>query len=64
MIDQLPLVATKNAVADAVRLHKIATRSEPARMDTRTYDFDSMTDEQLERIAAGEDPVRVLGNRA
>lgn len=54
--------ATKDAVLDATRLHKIATRSQPARLDFRTYDLSMLTDEQLERIANGEDPRRVLGD--
>ncbi len=47
----------------AKRLHEIATRSEPAKVDvsTRTYDLTQATDEQLRRIVAGEDPDEVLG---
>jgi hypothetical protein len=52
--------ASKNAIADIERLHRIATRNEPTKVDTRTYDFESMSDQELERIAAGEDPARVL----
>lgn len=56
--------ATKDAVLDAARLHKIATRSEPSRVDMRVRDYDlsRATDEQLRRIAGGEDPERVLGD--
>lgn len=53
--------ATKNAVLDAARLHKIATRSEPPKVDMRTYDLTRATEAQLQRIADGEDPARVLG---
>lgn len=58
--------ATKNAVLDAARLHKIATRSEPKKvaMDVRSYDYSKMTDEQLRRIRDGEDPEWVLGDDA
>ena len=56
--------ATKNAVLDAARLHKIATRGEPSKVDLRTYDLTQATEEQLERIAAGEDPARVLSGGA
>lgn len=59
---ELPLAATKNPVADAARLHKISTRSEPTKVDMRNYDLTSATDEQLGRIVAGEDPARVLGD--
>lgn len=54
--------ATKNAVADAEKLHKMATRSVPAKVDVRAYDLSTATTEQLERIAAGEDPAKVLGD--
>jgi hypothetical protein len=53
--------ATKNAVADAERLHKIATRSAPPKVDVREWDLSAATDEQLDRIIAGEDPAKVLG---
>lgn len=56
--------ATKNVILDIQRLHKIATRSEPAVLDLRTFDFSKATDEQLERIIAGEDPAKVLGESA
>jgi hypothetical protein len=45
----------------AKRLHEIATRSEPAKVDMKTYDLSQATDEQLQRIANGEDPGEVLG---
>jgi hypothetical protein len=45
----------------AKRLHEIATRSEPSKVDMRTYDLSQATDEQLQRIADGEDPASVLG---
>jgi hypothetical protein len=54
--------ATKNAVLDAARLHKIATRNELAKVDLKTYDLTKATDEQLDRIIAGEDPAKVLGD--
>ena len=54
--------ATKNAVADAERLHKIATRSAPPKVDVREWDLSTATDEQLDRIIAGEDPAKVLGD--
>jgi hypothetical protein len=54
--------ATKNAVADASKLHAMATRSETPRVDVREYDLSTATTEQLERIAAGEDPAKVLGD--
>lgn len=53
--------ATKNAVLDAARLHKIATRSEPSKVDLRTYDLSKATEDQLQRMAGGEDPAEVLG---
>jgi hypothetical protein len=54
--------ATKNAVADAQKLHKIATRNDPSKVDVRELDLSTATDEQLDRLAAGEDPTRVLGD--
>lgn len=55
--------ATKDAVLDAARLHKIATRSEPKNVDmrVRSYDLSKATEDQLRRIRDGEDPARVLG---
>lgn len=55
---------TKNAVLDAARLHRLATRSEPSKVDLRSYDLSSATEEQLQRIVDGEDPARVLGDGA
>ncbi len=45
----------------AKRLHEIATKNEPAKVDMKTCDLSQATDEQLQRIASGEDPASVLG---